>query len=370
MRELELFKFIEKHGNNWKEVISLPPYCIKVIEEDGLTLLKYDLLESDFNQKVVHECRGIILDGNNNVVCYPFDKFFNYSECFASKIDWSSACVQEKIDGSIMKVYYYNNEWKVATNAKINAFNAQLMPDAGNENVPFSSFGDLFEEARKSAGLDYNNLNKDYTYIFELVSPYNKVVIPYDEIKIYHIGTRNNKTLLEEIVDIGVEKPQLYPLSTAEECLTAAKNLPSKKEGFVVVDKFFNRVKIKNPVYVAFHMFKSNGEPSERLLVAVIRENEVSEVLGYFPEYSELITNFKNAVDSIINGLTSGVQEISKMTFNSQKEFALAVKDRPFSHFYFLWNKDKTLEPKEWLWNNSDEKVRELINLELTRNKM
>jgi hypothetical protein len=57
------------------------------------------------------------------------------------------------------------------------------------------SFYDVFTEAAANVGLDYFKLNKENTYIFELVSKYNRVVIDYNtEPTLYHIGTRNNVT--------------------------------------------------------------------------------------------------------------------------------------------------------------------------------
>lgn len=97
---MELLKFIKEH-EDWKELLQRAPYFLEVKEEEGFVLLKYSQIKSDFSQPIVQECRGIILDSNNGIVCWPFDKFFNYGECYAAKIDWSSAKVQEKIDGCL-----------------------------------------------------------------------------------------------------------------------------------------------------------------------------------------------------------------------------------------------------------------------------
>jgi tRNA splicing ligase len=44
-----------------------------------LILFKYDQINSPFNNKVVRNCRGIILDESDDwrIVSYPYDKFFN-----------------------------------------------------------------------------------------------------------------------------------------------------------------------------------------------------------------------------------------------------------------------------------------------------
>jgi len=43
----------------------------------------------------------------------------------------------------------------------------------------------------------FNDLDKNYTYMFELTSPYNRIVVSYKDISIRHIGTRDISTLLE-----------------------------------------------------------------------------------------------------------------------------------------------------------------------------
>jgi hypothetical protein len=51
---------------------------------------------SPFHKKEVRECRGLILDANNDwrPVAHPYGKFFNYRESLAERIDWNTAKVQ------------------------------------------------------------------------------------------------------------------------------------------------------------------------------------------------------------------------------------------------------------------------------------
>ena len=65
-------------------------------------MLKYSQIDSDFNLRIVRECRGLILDEDTlEVVCHPFDKFGNYGESYCPEIDWKSCYVTEKIDGCV-----------------------------------------------------------------------------------------------------------------------------------------------------------------------------------------------------------------------------------------------------------------------------
>jgi len=101
---LELQKFLKEHPNDYEELLAEKPYAIKVTEDEelGLSLFKYNQIESDFNIPMVRECRGIILEtGTWEIVCHPFHKFGNFGESYVPEIDWNSAEVQEKVDGCI-----------------------------------------------------------------------------------------------------------------------------------------------------------------------------------------------------------------------------------------------------------------------------
>ena len=127
---MKLVTFLKKHRDNWREILSSSPYNLIIKdgtgEFEGLTLFKYNQLDSDLSRQLVQNCRGIIVDTEDdfNVVCYPMDKFFNHGERYAKKIDWSTARVQQKVDGSLIKVWYWNrkNKWVISTNGCIDAY--------------------------------------------------------------------------------------------------------------------------------------------------------------------------------------------------------------------------------------------------------
>ena len=107
---------------NWKTILTSKE--IKITEKGDLASFNYNH-SADFNDSVVREARGIIIDlKNEKIVCFPFRKFGNYMEEYVDSIDWSTAKAQEKVDGSIMKAYFYNGKWCLASNATIDAFDA------------------------------------------------------------------------------------------------------------------------------------------------------------------------------------------------------------------------------------------------------
>lgn len=359
---MRLIEFLKAHAD-WEERLSRPPYCIKIKREDGYILFSYNQLESDFTDELVRECRGVILDEDTlRPVCVPFYKFGNYGESYVPDLDWSSVRVQEKIDGSLIKVWYDRGKWRVSTSGTVCADSAELIKtDLFGDSV-FRTYGELFAAAKEKCGLDFDRLDKSKTYMFELVGPFNKVVILYPDIDIYHIGTRDNITLEEIDVDIGVKKPKEFALGSLEQCVAASRDLPADKEGYVAVDGFYNRVKIKNPTYVALHHYKNNGDPSMASFIEIVRKNEVAEYLTYFPEYGSALMQCKNDIDKILATLQSTIDELKTKNFDTQKDFALAVKNKPLYGFYFDWYKDKSLTPKAWFWRMSDDKIKRILD--------
>lgn len=243
---LTLLHFITTHPD-WEQLLLAHPYRIRMKRENGYIILCYRS-RSDYNIDLVRECRGIILDETDNYrpVCVPFFKFSDYGEAAPNPIDWKTARVQEKIDGSLIKVWWDKGEWHVSTNKMINAASARF-------NDSKESFLDFFHKAWKKTGVNFNDLNRDYTYMFELVSPKVRIVVPYKQMNIYHIGTRDNKTLKELDLDIGVKKPREFAITSIETCIEAAKRLGKKQEGFVVVDSQWHRIKVKSPEYIKIH---------------------------------------------------------------------------------------------------------------------
>ena len=339
---MELLKFIEgKEFDQIEEELSKPPFCIRVSEDGDLYLLKYSQIDSEFSNPIVRECRGIVLEKwNNKIVAYPFDKFFNYAEKYADAIDWNTSKITEKIDGSLFKLFYYNG-WNVGTNGTIDAFKA-LTPIG-------KSFGDLFMEASLKQGLDFNALNPDITYIFELVGPYNKVVVTYPETKIYHIGARNNISLLELDLDVGIEKPKQYHMRTIEECIEIAKSLSFSSEGYVVVDANWKRVKVKSPAYVAAHHLVNNGCVTRLRILDLILQGETTEFVGYFPEYKKDIEEVEHKLNSYIQTIKEVYEKEIKQNINlDRKTFAQVATKYAYAYVFFaLYDKKITQDDIE-----------------------
>ena len=333
MRTLDLMK----QHDNWREILTQAPYKLSIKEKGDLVLLKYNQLESDMDSKIVQECRGVIINVKDmSVVCRPFDKFFNASQPQAATLI-GKIRAEEKVDGSIMKMYFYQGEWRLATNGMIDAADATLQMSSDD----VATYQDLFNVAfakyvsgDKMAELDEW---KDYTLIFELVSPINRIVVAYPETDLKLLGIRHNATGKEIVPrDTSLARifktPNLYDIDTLEQALEIAKTLGGNEEGFILVDEYFNRVKVKGTEYLALHKMRSNSYSLKGFLEVVLNDSQ-DDLVAYFPEYTPFITDIESKIKQLISDIET---EISAVQFDAdRKEFALQIKDKPYSSMLF-----------------------------------
>jgi hypothetical protein len=350
---------------NWIEELTLEPYCLKIKRDQGYVMFSYDQIRSDFNNRIVREARGIIFKEGKwkNPVCWAFNKFGNYGESYAPEIDWDTAFVTEKIDGSLMKVWW-DGEWKLSTNGTIDAWKAEL----GNIKVP--NFGVYFQMALKKYYTSFEEfvrgLETHRTYMFELVGPYNRVVVPYDEPDLYFLGARTNTTGEEHYCSaktagaLGLGKfkrPAQYSLSSLDDCIKAAELKTWDDEGFVVADAQNNRVKIKSPAYVLAHFMRNNNVITRKHILRVILENEVEEFLCYAADYKEELIKTQGlmkAYHRIGNQLAKACRETVSILHRG--DYARMVKALPniFQGLLFLnYDHDVTAEEYTANWNEN-----------------
>ncbi len=313
-----------------------------------LTLFVYDQIESRPSDPLARQCRGLILNSadNWNIVSYSMNRFANSGEGWAAPIDWTSCQIQEKLDGSLAVLYHYANRWHWQTKGS---------PDASGPcgAIGNKTFAESFSLIWAVTGDWHYPTDTDIVVFFEYCSRENKVVVPHDRASLTVLGARNRKTLREYSAEEAVRMVadwrgthvRSFPLTSLEEVLAASKALnPLKQEGFVVVDKDFNRIKVKSPAYVALHHMKSSF--SLRAAVEIVRSGESEEVGASFPEWADLLGELKARLEKLVSE-TERIYEIHKHKV-SQKEFALAVKSFDGAGAMFMIRAGKVANVREW----------------------
>jgi T4 RnlA family RNA ligase len=377
MYNTELGRFCAEH-ENWEELLTAAPYNLKISEDGPYVMFKYNQLSSDFNNPIVQEARGIIFRKGQweNPVCWAFNKFFNSAEPNAAELDWSTAFVTEKVDGSLIKVWW-DGEWNISTNGTIDAFRADI------GNIRMTNFGEYFDLALSKyydcASELMCQLDSDLTYMFELVGPYNRVVIPYNEPEIYFLGARNKFTGEQYTCDaitmeqLGVAKfrrPKVYSLKSIDDCVKLAETFSWDQEGFVACDAQFNRVKIKSPAYVMAHFARNNNVITRKHLISIILKNEVEEFLCYAADYKEELEKIQNLMNAYCKVGDQIATQCQKLYDIPRKTYAAWVQTLPRiyqdlafrNHDYIVSTKDYTYDWGENKWDAYLEAFEELKN--------
>jgi|AntRauMFilla1563_2_1112583.scaffolds.fasta_scaffold00207_20 T4 RnlA family RNA ligase len=369
---LKIVKYIRKYGLD-KAISDFKLIC----KDDGeRILLKYNQIESNMGIPEVQECRGLILEKKTlRVLCLPFFKFFNSAEGYAAKIDWSTAHILEKLDGSLITLYSYNNKWFAATSGMIQG-------EGEVNNKLGSTFHSLFMDIMETKyNFDLNTLNKDYNFVFELTTPYNIVVKPHAISSITLLTVRNVKTLQEISYDeliqlghlIGLPVVKSYDLNVTDSgaLIRTLEGMPWTDEGYVVVDGYHNRIKIKNPAYLAVHHLKS--KTGEHNILGVVKTNEIDEFGATFPERLEEIKKLKANYDKLISDLNSTWEEIKtslpkNITKQEQKKFAMKVFEiskkmgvAEFSGLFFSLKDKKVESVSEFMFNYDNKKLYKIL---------
>ncbi len=289
--------------------------------------LNYDQIEARESDPLSQETRGLILsaedgksftsqaqqvNGRNNydhvcpgkttILAYPMKRFFNHGQGSAADINWSDPklAVLEKLDGTLCIVYHdpFTDKWCVATRS---VSEADLIMDNG-----LFTFRTLFEKALvETTGYEFDiftrYLEKDYTYCFELTTPYNRIVVEYKNCGVTLLAVRGLVTLQEldfkhPVVDLlptCLPLVQAHTYTSVQELVDWVSSLnPMEHEGVVVRDGQFNRIKVKNAAYVAYNKVRDALATSPRNMVELILTEKDDDVIPMLPE--EIVKNLQS----------------------------------------------------------------------------
>jgi hypothetical protein len=295
------------------------------------------------------------------IVARGFDKFHNYGEPCADVIDWSGKIwARQKEDGSLIKFAYDVDEktplWM--TNNGFDA-NAPLSREFGNDLIGaegIHTFQDLIDEAMKGKEMPSARLIYNFTLMFELVSPFNRIVCQYPKTELILLGARdkiNGTELTPESVREQLPMlqsfriPKAYELKSKsiEEVIEIVKAFDSNNEGIVVQDEHFNRVKVKGEQYLSIHrMLNNSGQLSYKHVFECIQNETVDDILGVFPEHTQEIRSVINKYKRIAAELDSVLHEARTYLMvvaanheekDRKKAYAMLVKDSPFAKVFF-----------------------------------
>lgn len=313
-----------------------------------LYIFDYDQYNSPRSHPIVKECRGLILDSSKNwqIICKPFERFFDFQDPCAETLDPSKTKYFIKYDGSLMNLYFYKDQWHVSTRGRADASGSLTR----NSSKTFAQkFWEIFYD-------QYQNiwyLNKTYTYTFELCCFDNQNVVKHAKNYLILLGARDenqNEISIDAFKNLIYLRAEAISFLSCQSAFSYIKNQdPKKIEGFVACQEEgsnFKRVKIVHPYYKNLfqHLSKNNNFSVEKVL-KLIQSGQDFDFVDLHPYYEKEYNLVKNQyLDKIVE-----YEEIYKKYKHLElKDFAITVKDLPYSGVLFALKKKEAESVKDY----------------------
>ncbi len=291
----------------------------------------------------LRDARGLVLDLDGDVVARAFKKFFNLDLSDKSKWD-QPFTVTEKVDGSMLMVFWYNDELIFATRGSFESEQAIKAKEIWNKR-------------------GYSRDKTDITMIFEVIYPDNRIVVNYgNEEDLIYLASFN----LDGTEALGNAPSGCLPALQVEFGSIAEmveSYQPPNEEGYVVRFADGSRDKFKFEPYVALHRarfltsnrsiwdaLKSGVDP---LAAIPMEDRELRDWVRY--ESDRLQREYETIFNEVRHlGFTIGVNiNVDSSVFSDKefrKRFALEAKKYKYPSLLFSWldNNKESLSAGIW----------------------
>lgn len=313
----------------------------------------------NYSEKVQYEnlwdetllmCRGLVTNGQGDIVATPFKKFFNIEE---GKFEPSEKFeVYEKMDGSLGIVFWFQGQWVIATRGSFTSdqsIKARELLKKYNTDIMF----------------------RHLTFCFEIIYPENRIVLDYgNEEKLVLLGTFDN-TGKEYDVDMwsqyGFDVVKKYDgINDYKQLKEMVKN---DQEGFVVKFSNGDRIKVKGVEYLRLHKIMTNVTTTG-IWEYLKNGEDVLELLKDVPD------EFYNKIKSYAQSLRYGFFQISERAGKLHDGFRYGkyndVDPEPSKKEFaeFVFKQEKVLHPVMFaMWDKKkyDEIIWDLIRPEFKK---
>jgi RNA ligase len=215
--------------------------------------------------------RGLITDLEGNIKARCLPKFFNYDEhfgddCKLPPLPLEKFTVTEKMDGSLGILYWIDDVPYIATRGSFTSDQAIK----GTEIL------------RKK--YSHVRFNPNYTYLFEVIFPANRIVVDYGQIEdlflLAMIHTETGKEVnYEDYKDI-LSVVKTYKFDNIEKIKEIQED---NKEGFVIRFESGVRTKIKFEEYVRLHRIVT-GVNAKTIWELLKSHQKLDELLERVPD--------------------------------------------------------------------------------------
>ncbi|HET8844790.1 MAG TPA: T4 RnlA family RNA ligase [Ktedonobacteraceae bacterium] len=271
-------------------------------------------------------CRGLIMTSSGMVVSRPFSKFFNVDEYQAS-LPLEPFTVTMKMDGSLGVLYFIGNIPYIATRG---SFTSKQAEQANRLLRCYQDFP----------------FQKEYTYLFEIIYPDNRIVVDYgdreDLVLLAVIHTETGKEI--DIQAASWPFPIVRQYNGIADIAQLRQITEENAEGFVIRFESGLRLKLKFTEYVRLHRIMT--QVNAKVIWERLRFNlPLEDLLSRVPD--EFYAWIKSTRDSLLTQFKT-IEEEGKKVYEqvknlpTRKEQAAIVKQtsNPAIVFSMLDGKD------------------------------
>jgi hypothetical protein len=287
--------------------------------------------------------RGLVIARDGTIASCPFFRFFNYGEPHAARVDFDNADVLEKLDGSLVGVFFPEGD----VTQPVWHFRSLISAYARDRGFAIKGF--VLNEAETPLLMEvepflnhvrFSDDLKDHSLVFEFISRANAVITRYEPHQhgLYLIGARHLTTLRELSEDeldelakrLTLRRPRRWRANSYEEVRAMMAHFPQDYEGFVIRDRSSGeRIKIKSEDYLRRHRLLT--KLNYRSLVPVWLQGERGEIEAYFPQtvkiFDEIAACHRRFVEQAVSLLQSWRDRKA-----TRKEVALGIVGKQPRH--------------------------------------
>lgn len=314
-------------------------------QKDGLTILKYDKSAlTPENVDTLGLFRSVcVKDGK--VISFAPPKSVPMSRLmdkYPTSDAFDNIEFQEFVEGTMINVYWNGEEWELNTRS--------LVGGRGQFYKEGKTFRRMFLEAMNETGLEFDHLNKEYSYSFVFQHPENRIVVPcttptlylcavykIDGTTITHVDFRSDTELCGK-----VNIPKIYSGFASWESVkrdyasSITDSVPYYVLGIIAYDKTtMQRSKLRNPTYETVRSLRGNQPKIQYQYYSLRQQGIVGDFLKYYPEYKEEFSKLRQQVHDFTYQLHTNY--LNCFVFKKQ-----TLKDSPYqfkTHMYHLHKK-------------------------------
>jgi hypothetical protein len=321
-----LVEFIDSRPGSWQRDIAAAPYFVNVKPHPALPLykLKYSQFESPFDDPIVRCCRGSVvevIDGKAKLVQAPFYKFCNRGETVGEDEITFPAWALDKVDGSLAIYSKYDGKDLWTTSGSF-AISSECPDDYDNETEPetlgLKTFEDLIYYSIEKAGGGWKDaVTEGWTLMFEILSPRNRIIVKNYRTELVFLGARGPDFVELDPVDaklkfdIPFRVPQMTRVLSwedVEKLLAREYTSGIEREGLVILDDRWHRVKIKSDAYRALKFVKGEDNFNERRIFEAIASGDIDDAVSAWPEITNRVETTRAKLEKVKTTIGFAVQ--------------------------------------------------------------